>query len=146
MYILVLTLIFKSIQSIFFQDVETAMNVTTGHMLKTHTTASGAATLGSVWTMQVWKSFSWLLSLESKGQSDQAASPVVLVPHLGHVTMAPVEQLKGFGLFIWNCCCFYRRICFHQIQFKTATATHGGTAKTQTSSGTLRFRQTTIHR
>ena len=87
------------------------MNVTTGHMLKTHTTASGAATLGSVWTMQVWKSFSWFSSLESKGQSVQAAFPVVLVPHLGHVTMAPVEPLKGFCLFRLNCRCLYRRCC-----------------------------------
>ena len=35
---------------------------------------------------------------------------------------------------------------FHQTRLLTATATHGGTARTQTSSGTLRFQQTTIHR
>ena len=35
------------------QVVETATNATTGRTQKTHTTASGAVTMGSVWTMQV---------------------------------------------------------------------------------------------
>ena len=35
---------------------------------------------------------------------------------------------------------------FHQIQLFTATATRGGTARTRTSNGTSKFRQTTIHR
>ena len=72
--------------AMFVQDVEIATNATTGRMQKTLTTASGAATMGSVWTMQVWTNI-WNLYQAS----EQVAFLVVPVPHLVHVITAQAE-------------------------------------------------------
>ena len=72
-------------------------------------------------------------------------------PHLGHVTMATVGQLRGSGLLLFLSMLLLLLLLlllfsFHQSELLTVTATHGGTARTQTSSGTLRSQQTTIRR